>query len=315
MILAVCSKNDEQNAREPFEKHPDMVLKCDDIACFVANWENKASNLQRIARELNIGADSLVFFDDNPAEREIVRKFLPFVAVPEVPTDPSWYVRCLSDAGYFDTVTFSREDAAKTEQYIANAQRKKLQETAVSLDDFLNSLNMEMVVGEVDEFTLPRATQLINKTNQFHLTTRRYTETQVKQMMEDPEILCMRFHLKDNFGDNGLISVIIAKPVEGDDQKIFHLDTWLMSCRVLGRQVEEASFNIVVEEAVKRGYQILQGEYIETAKNNMVKLHYHKLGFDCVYEGKTEDGKLHALWQFDLGKHNPLQTSIQIVQV
>ena len=315
VILAVCSKNDEQNAREPFEKHPDMVLSCNDIACFVANWENKATNLQRIAQELNIGVDSLVFFDDNPAERDIVRRFLPTVAVPEVPISPSWYVRCLSDAGYFDTVSFSKEDTAKTQQYLANARRQQRQATAVSLDDFLSGLNMEMVVGEVDAFTLPRTTQLINKTNQFHLTTRRYTETQVSQMNDDPDMLCVRFHLKDNCGDNGLISVIIARPVEADDQKIFHIDTWLMSCRVLGRQVEEASFNIVAEEAIKRGYHILQGEYIETAKNNMVKRHYEMLGFECIYEGRTEEGKLHTLWQFDLSKHNPLNTFIQTVRV
>jgi FkbH-like protein len=315
VILAVCSKNDEKNALEPFEKHPDMVLKCNDISCFVANWENKASNLQRIAHELNIGVDALVFFDDNPAERDIVRRFLPTVAVPEVPTDPSWYVRCLSDAGYFDTVVFSNEDTAKTQQYIANAKRKRLQAESVSMDDFLKSLNMEMVAGEVDEFTLPRTTQLINKTNQFHLTTRRYTETQVKQMMEDPEILCLCFHLKDNFGDNGLISVIIAKPMEVDGRKIFHIDTWLMSCRVLGRRVEEASFDVLADRSFERGYNLLQGEYIQSAKNNMVKLHYQRLGFDCVYEGRTENGQLYTYWQFNFDEYKPLKTCIKTVWI
>ncbi len=315
IILAVCSKNDEHNALEPFEKHPDMVLRREDISIFVANWDNKASNMQRIAKELNIGLDSLVFFDDNPAERRIVRQFMPMVAVPEVPENPANYVRCLSDAGYFEATSFSKDDVSRTEQYLANAQRKQLQDSAVSVEDFLQSLNMEMTVGKVDEFSLPRTTQLINKTNQFNLTTRRYTEAQVKEMSENPDNLCLQIRLKDNLGDNGLISVIIAKPATVNGEKIFHIDTWLMSCRVLGRQVEQEALNLLVEVAKERGYNCLQGEYFTTAKNGMVKEHYQRLGFDLVSDTYSENGTLHRVCRLDLSKFVKLKTFIRRVWV
>jgi FkbH-like protein len=315
IILAVCSKNDEANALEPFEKHPEMILRRDDISIFVANWENKASNIQRIASELNIGLDSLVFFDDNPAERKIVRQFLPMVAVPEVPENSANYVRCLSDAGYFEATSFSKDDGSRTEQYLANAKRKQLQKSAVSVEDFLQSLNMEMTVGEVDEFSLPRTTQLINKTNQFNLTTRRYTEAQVKDISENPENLCLQIRLKDSLGDNGLISVILAKPVMVAGEKILHIDTWLMSCRVLGRQVEREALNVLVDKAKKRGYNCLQGEYFTTAKNGMVKGHYQRLGFDLVSDTYSEDGTLHRVCRLDLTEFVKLDTFIRTVWV
>jgi len=300
IILAVCSKNDEHNALEVFEKHPDMVLRRQDISLFVANWDNKAANLQKIAQELNIGLDALVFFDDNPAERALVRQFLPMVAVPEVPDNPAAYVRCLSRAGYFESINFSKDDVVRTEQYLANAQRKQLQAAAVSVDDFLRSLKMQMTVGQVDDFTLPRVTQLINKTNQFNLTTRRYTEAQVQEMIIDPERLCLYFRLKDDLGDNGLISVILAHPVTIGAETLLHIDTWLMSCRVLGRQVEHEALNVLVNMAKQRGYQRLQGEYLATAKNGMVKEHYQRLGFECVLERQLSQGQLHSVWQLDL---------------
>ena len=315
IILAICSKNDEQNALEPFEKHPDMVLRREDISIFVANWENKASNIQRIAKELNIGLDSLVFYDDNPVERQIVRQFLPMVAVPEVPENPAYYLRCLSDAGYFEATSFSQDDFSRTQQYLANAKRKQLQESAVSVEDFLESLNMEMTVGKVDEFSLPRTTQLINKTNQFNLTTRRYAEAQVREMSENPDNLCLQIRLKDSLGDNGLISVIMAKPVTVEGQKVLYIDTWLMSCRVLGRQVEQESLNLLVELSEKRGYARLRGEYFSTAKNGMVKEHYQQLGFELVLETYSEDGNLHSVWQLDLAKFVKLNTFIHMVWV
>ena len=322
IILAVCSKNDESNALEPFAKHPEMILSREDISIFVANWEDKATNIERIATELNIGLDSLVFFDDNPVERGIVRQFVPVVAVPEVPEDPAWYTRCLSDAGYFEAIAFSQDDWQRTEQYLANSQRKKLEQTAHSIDSFLEKLNMKMTVAPVDTVSLARTTQLINKSNQFNLTTRRYTESQIKQMCEDPNILCLQVRLKDNFGDNGIISVIIAKPaiVQSaplsaipNSEEILHIDTWLMSCRVLGRQVEQALLNILSEQAHKRGYHLLEGEYISTKKNSMVEDHYQRLGFDCISKKQEENGTLHSIWQLNLSKFVKLNNFIESV--
>ncbi|MGF1498609.1 MAG: HAD-IIIC family phosphatase [Elainellaceae cyanobacterium] len=311
IILAVCSKNEEANALEPFEKHPEMILRQDDIAVFVANWEDKATNLKRIATTLNIGLDSLVFFDDNPVERAVVRQFAPAVAVPEVPEDPALYVRCLSDAGYFEAVSFSGDDMKRAEQYLANSRRNELKEKAHSLEGFLESLHMEMSVASVDSVSLPRATQLINKSNQFNLTTHRYTEAQVKQMSEDPDVLCLQVRLKDDFGDNGLISVAIAKPIIFESEKALHIDTWLMSCRVLGRQVEQEVLNVLVNQARYRRYRVLYGEYIQTAKNGMVKDHYAKLGFELIHE-KQEDGEaFRSLWKLDLDQFKGFNTFIK----
>ncbi|ASC70426.1 uncharacterized protein XM38_013650 [Halomicronema hongdechloris C2206] len=311
IILAVCSKNEEINALEPFEHHPEMILKKEDIAVFFANWEDKATNLQRIAKHLNIGLDSLVFFDDNPVERAVVRQLTPAVAVPEVPEDPALYVRYLSDAGYFEAISFSGDDTKRAEQYLANSRRNELREKTQDLESFLESLHMEMTVGPVDKVSLPRATQLINKSNQFNLTTRRYTETQVKQMSEDPDILCLQIRLKDDFGDNGLISVIIAKPILLGSEQALHIDTWLMSCRVLGRQVEKEALNILVNQAKERGYSTLHGEYIETAKNQIVRDHYTNLGFKLLYEKQEQDKAFRSLWSLNTSNFEEFKTTIK----
>jgi len=311
IILAVCSKNEEKNALEPFEHHPEMILKKDDIAVFFANWEDKATNLRRIAKHLNIGLDSLVFFDDNPVERAIVRQLAPAVAVPEVPEDPALYVRCLSDAGYFEATSFSSDDTKRAEQYLANSRRNELKEKTQDLESFLKSLHMEMTVGPIDKVSLPRATQLINKSNQFNLTTHRYTEAQVKQMSEDPDFLCLQVRLKDDFGDNGLISVLIAKPILLGSEPALHIDTWLMSCRVLGRQVEQAMLNILVGQAQKRGFSILHGEYIQTAKNQIVRDHYPSLGFKLLHEKHEENEAFRSLWALDIDEFKDFKTTIK----
>jgi FkbH-like protein len=175
VILAVCSKNDEANAREPFEKHPEMVLRLSDITAFIANWDDKATNLGRIAQEINIGTDALVFVDDNPVERGIVRRFLPEVAVPELPEDPAGYIRALDKNRYFELVTLSEEDLARSSMYAADAQRKALMASAINLDGYLQSLNMTAVVEPLNDLNFERFAQLINKSNQFNLTTRRYS--------------------------------------------------------------------------------------------------------------------------------------------
>ena len=277
VILAVCSKNDEKTALEPFEKHPEMVLKKTDIAYFVANWNDKASNLRMIAKQLNIGLDSLVFVDDNPYERNQVRSELPMVAVPELPEDPALYPACLVAAGYFEAIALTEEDLARSEQYQKNQEREKTQTSFTDITEYLKSLEMEMVWGPFDPLSLPRVTQLINKTNQFNLTTRRYSEEDTKRFTADPKALTLRFRLTDRFGDNGIIGIIIAVEQKDGDWAV---DTWLMSCRVLGRGVEQAMLDLLVQEASKKGVRRLIGQYSPTAKNNMVKNHYPDLGFE-----------------------------------
>jgi FkbH-like protein len=302
VILAVCSKNDLENARAPFEKHPEMVLKMADIACFVANWSDKAGNLRSIAEQLNIGIDSLVFADDNPFERNIVRRELPMVAVPELPEEPALYAQCIADGGYFEALQVTSEDFERTGQYRANSARENLKASHTDLAGYLRSLNMVLRWEPFDRIGQQRIVQLINKTNQFNLTTRRYTDIEVAAVMEDPAALTLQLRLLDQFGDNGIIGIIIGKP-DGADLR---LDTWLMSCRVLGRQVEEASMNLVAQQARQLGARALIGEYLPTKKNGMVKDHYRKLKFSLDEE--REDGS--TRWRLDLATYDPFPTFI-----
>jgi FkbH-like protein len=285
IILAVCSKNDEINALSPFEQHPDMILKRADIASFVANWQDKAQNIRAIAQQLNIGLDSLVFVDDNPFERNLVRSELPMVMVPELPDDPALFAHCIIDAGYFESIAITDEDRERTKLYQANAARDTLQAQSSDLPTYLRGLQMDLIWRRFDKIGLQRTVQLVNKTNQFNLTTRRYTEEDVLALMQDQEAFGIQLRLTDRFGDNGIIAIVIGRLQP--DQDLF-IDTWLMSCRVLGRQVEEATLRIVAGEAQRLGAKRLIGEYRPTAKNGMVKDHYVKLGFSPL--GTDESG-------------------------
>ncbi len=276
VILAVCSKNDEANAVEPFEKHPDMVLRRGDIASFVANWSDKAANIRAIAQDLNIGLDALVFIDDNPFERALVRRELPMVAVPEVSDDPTGYPRALADAGYFEALAITEDDRARSSQYQANREREALRATTTDLPSYLRSLDMRLIWRRFDQIGLQRTVQLINKTNQFNLTTRRYTEDDVLAIMRDPRAFGLQLRLLDRFGDNGIIAILIGRMLNDTDLLI---DTWLMSCRVLGRQVEPTSLNLIAAQAKALGATRLIGDYVATKKNAMVRDHYAKLGF------------------------------------
>ncbi len=277
VILAVCSKNDEANALSPFERHPEMLLKRADFSCFVANWDDKAANLRRIARELNIGVDSLVFLDDNPFERNLIRAELPEVSVPEVPEDdPALMAQALADAGYFEAVSITEEDRARTGSYRANAERAALAGEATDLPSYLRSLEMQLVWRRFDRIGLGRVVQLINKTNQFNLTTRRTTEAEVLALMGDPRAFGLQLRLLDRFGDNGIIAVVAGRV---DEARRCHIETWLMSCRVLGRGVEQATLALLAEQARGLGATELVGEYVPTAKNAMVAEHYARLGF------------------------------------
>ena len=291
IILAVCSKNDDDVARTPFRDHPDMALKESHIAAFVANWGDKATNLRAIASALNIGLDSLVFLDDNPVERAQVRRELPMVAVPELPADPALYPRALLAAGYFEAVTFAQEDRQRADQYRANAERAAFAGTS-DMAGYLASLDMVADFRPFDAVNRARIAQLINKSNQFNLTTRRYTEAQVANLEADPAKITLQIRLVDRFGDNGMISVVII------DRATWEIDTWLMSCRVLGRRMEEAVLDQVVAAARSCGATALTGRYIPSAKNRMVADHYGKLGFACI--GTDGDA---TLWQLALDSY------------
>lgn len=282
VLLAVCSKNDDEVARGAFRHHPEMLLREQHITVFQANWVDKPSNLESIAKTLNLGLDALVLLDDNPAERAQVRAALPMVAVPELPHDPAWYPWTLHAAGYFESVNFSAEDRLRADSYGADAQRAEVMAKARDLEDYLGSLGMVLTVSPFDSKGRQRIAQLINKSNQFNLTTQRYTEAEVAAMESDPSLFTLQVRLSDRFGDFGMIGVVICRPagIEG----VWEIDTWLMSCRVLGRRVEEGMLEKVAAELRRRGAVLLRGRYIPTAKNRMVKDHYSKLGFSLVSE-------------------------------
>ncbi|MBZ5617575.1 MAG: HAD-IIIC family phosphatase [Acidobacteriia bacterium] len=275
ILLAVCSKNDYDKAVEPFEKHPEMVLRMKDLVAFKANWQPKSENIRQIADELNLGLDSLVFIDDNPAEIEIVRQFVPEVETLLLSEDPSEYVGALQDTRYFEPKSVTAEDLERVGQYKQEAQRHEFLASVTDMDAYLDSLGMAAVIREFRAMDVPRISQLINKSNQFNLTTRRRTEAQVQAVMADPAYFGFTVRLADRFGDHGLISVVIGK-VAGDEAEV---DTWLMSCRVLKRQVEEEVLNEFVRLARMRDCSRIKGVYLPSAKNGMVRNHYPALGF------------------------------------
>ena len=307
IILAVCSKNDETNAVVPFREHAEMVLRKDDIACFVANWQDKATNLRHIASALNIGLDSLVFVDDNPAERDLIRRELPMVCVPELPDDPAGYVEALAKAGYFEALELTPEDEARAQFYRDDSLRQSMHNTATDMESFLNALSMELTWLPFNSSGLKRIVQLINKTNQFNLTTLRLTEENVQEIMtleEEGRYITLQLRLGDVYGDNGIVSLVIGK-IEG---KTIHLLNWLMSCRVLGRGIEHAALNILAEQARQRGCNSLRGAFIPTQKNSMVKDHYQKLGFTKLDLSTDEE----TVWSLDVSDFEPQKIHMKV---
>jgi FkbH-like protein len=291
IILAVCSKNDHENAKEGFS-HPDSILKLEDFSAFKANWNMKPENIREIAAELNIGLDSIVFVDDNPVERSLVEEQLPEVAVPHVGSDVSVFAEVLEHERYFEVDKIVQDDLWRSAYYSSNAERSTGQSKFSAYGDFLASLEM---TAEIDSFRpvyLERITQLINKTNQFNLTTRRYTSGEVEAIAQDPAFLTLYGRLADKFGDNGLVSVVVGQIL--DD--VLQLDLWLMSCRVLKREMEFAVFDALVEQCQLRGIRKIVGVYIASKKNGMVAGHYASLGFSAM-SGTSEDGEL---WAYDV---------------
>ena len=302
IIICVASKNNEEIAKEPFEKHPDMVLKLDDIAVFMANWETKVDNIRAIQQILNIGFDSMVFLDDNPFERNMVRENIPGITVPELPEDPGEYLEFLYGENLFETVSYSGTDKDRTNQYQVEAKRMSLQKTFTNEADFLKSLNMVSEVSGFTKFNTPRVAQLSQRSNQFNLRTVRYTEADIEALAADKNVIDLSFTLEDKFGDNGLIAVVIMKK---QDEETLFVDTWFMSCRVLKRGMENFTLNTMVEQAKAKGYKRIVGEYLPTPKNKMVEAHYPNLGFKTVNDVTT------AQYVLDVETYNPRECYIK----
>lgn len=292
IILAVCSKNTEEIAKEPFQTHPDMVLRLEDIAIFVANWQTKVENIRHIQAVLNIGFDSMVFLDDNPFEREMVKTGIPDVTVPELPEDPSEYLSYVKSLNLFETASYTEEDETRTKQYQEEAQRNQFQMSFENENDFLGSLEMVSEVKAFDDFSIPRVAQLTQRSNQFNLRTIRYTEEDLKAMKKNDNYITMSLTLEDKFGNHGLIGIII---LEKKDSNTLFVDSWIMSCRVLKRGMERFTLNTIVEKANALGFKKIVGEYIPTKKNGLVKNHYVDLGF--VSEGEY--------WVLDVASFEP----------
>jgi FkbH-like protein len=268
VAIAVCSKNDEMTAKEPFLTHPDMILRLEDISVFVANWNDKASNIKHIREILNIGFDSMVFLDDSPAERDLVRRMLPEVVVPELPRDASLVLRTLQEANLFETATVSDEDRRRTAMYKAESLRGEAAAATADVGAYLQSLEMTARFEPFDAYSIPRAAQLTQRTNQFNLRTKRYTDGDLRGMLADEAYITRCLSLTDRFGDYGIVGVVILTREEAG--AALFLDTLLLSCRVFLRGVEEFMFNALAALAEAEGATYLTGEYIPTAKNGLV---------------------------------------------
>ncbi len=277
IILAVCSKNEADIAREPFEKHEEMILRLSDISIFVANWNDKASNIKMIQESLNIGMDSMVFLDDNPVERNLVKEKCPDIEVPELPKDPALWLDFLQRKNYFETASYTGSGSDRTKLYQREFERKSHQQSFETIDDYLQDLMMEGRAKAFEPVKYPRIAQLTQRTNQFNLRTVRYTEDDIKRLAEDKGFITLYYTLKDKFGDYGLVSVVILKKTS---EKELFVDTWLMSCRVFKRGMEEFVMNHVVQTAKENGFETISSQYIPTKKNQMVKDIYEAMGFN-----------------------------------
>lgn len=277
VLLAVCSKNNEADARQPFLEHEAMVLGLDDFVAFHATWGDKPSALQALAKALNLGLESFVFVDDNPAERALVRYRLPQVAVPEMDSaDPAGYIAAIEHGRYFEALALSMEDRQRHGAYRANAERARLLAATADMESFLRQLEMKVTHGVFDSRVFERVVQLLGKTNQFNLTTRRHSREQVTKFMANPEVWTQWFRLQDRFGDNGLVGLLIAVPA---GEQTWEIDTFLMSCRVIGRDMEKYMMATLLHEAGRRGIRRVMGRYVPTTKNAMVSDLYPQLGF------------------------------------
>jgi FkbH-like protein len=306
ILLAVCSKNDLQTALAAFDRHPEMRLRSDDIATFSVNWHDKAANIREIADRLGLGLDALVFADDNPFERNLARTELPMVRVPELPEDPALYARCLAASGYFEGIGVTAEDTRRAELYRARGEEATARASATDMAFYLSSLGMALHWSPFQRVDVQRVTQLANKTNQFNLRTRRYSEAEIEALLDRPDSLTLQIRLVDRFADHGIVSLIVAHP---DGETTLHIETWLMSCRVLGRGVEDAVANLIFREAARLGARTVAGEYVRTGRNAMVETLYPRLGF---MEHDSAPGTTRWIKRTD--DHRPIETHIRILR-
>ena len=301
VLLTVCSKNDEENAIAGLN-HPDGVLRPRDFTLIKANWEPKSLNIEQTAKELNLLPESIVFVDDNPAEREIVKGTLPCEAPPIESIEG--YIRTLDKGGYFEVTNFSEDDLKRGEMYKQNAERAKMQSAFADYGEYLDSLEMKAEIADFSPINLARITQLTNKSNQFNLTTKRFTPAEMEQVYKSADYIRLCGRLEDKFGDNGIVSVVIGKK----DGVALDIELWLMSCRVLKRDMELAMLDTLAEEAARQGIEVLRGHYYPTAKNNMVKNLYGDFSFDKI----SEDNEGNTLWEYNIRGYQKKNRHIKV---
>jgi FkbH-like protein len=276
VILAINSKNNYDDVMQALNKHPHMLLREKHFASIMVNWDPKPQNMQKIAEQINIGLDSIVFIDDNPAERELMRQSLPQVETLEMPADPSLFARTLRETGFFTRTYLTEEDKNRGQIYAAQRKRDQFQQSCATLEDFLKSLEMVVSIHTAGKEDIKRTAQLTQRTNQFNLTTRRYTEADIAAMAQNPNWRIYVLGLKDKFGDNGTVGLALVEI----QPKQWRIDTFLMSCRVIGRQVEDSLVDRICRDAAKAGCTSISAEYIPTAKNNLVAGFWGKMGFE-----------------------------------
>ena len=293
ILLAIVSKNNLTDVEEAFKENTMMVLKLNDFVSLKVNWSDKAQNIKDLAEELNLGLDSFVFIDDSDFEREMVKEFLPDVTVPDFPSDPSfiprWFNELIEEC--FPMIGVTSEDRKRTEMYQAEVKRSILRKESTNVEEFLSSLDMKVIIGVDDERHTNRIAQLTQRTNQFNLTTRRYTEEDISRFVKGPGSIVFDFELEDRFGISGVTGVIIVNLKDGTA----YIDTFLMSCRIIGRRVEKAFLAYVINHLKSKGIKKLIGEYISAKKNGLVSDLYENMGFR-----KHESDKVHTMWELDI---------------
>jgi len=305
VILAINSKNNYDDVIEVFRQHPHMVLKEDNFAAMQINWNDKIANMKAIAEELNIGTDSFLFMDDDKANRQMIREAFPEICVVDMPEDSSLYLKTLMDINDFNTLQITEEDKKRGHMYVQQRKRTEFQKSATDLTEFLKSLNMVVTAEKANKFSIPRISQLTQKTNQFNMTTRRYMEDSIKKLAEDKNFLVFSVKVEDKFGDSGITGAAIVKKVKD----AWNIDTFLLSCRIIGRKVEETLLAYIAREAKKAGARKLTADFIPTKKNSVAKDFYKNSRFNLA---KKENGK--EVWEYSLKKDYKFPDFIKFVE-
>lgn len=305
VILAINSKNNLDDALEVLRKHPYMVLKEEHFANIKINWGDKISNMKAIAKELNIGIDSLVFIDDDKLNREMVKDALPEILTIDLPEDPALYLKILMEINDFNTLQITEEDKQRGKLYAEQRQRAELQQSITDITKYLRALKMVVTIQQANHFNIPRIAQLTQKTNQFNMTTRRYTEEEIKKMANDDKYLIVSIKVEDKFGDNGITGVIIVEK----QNYAWRIDNYLLSCRIIGRRVEEVFLSYIIKRAKKEKAKILSGEFITTKKNAPAKNFYKDNAFTLVKKAENSE-----LWEYNLKRPYKTPEFIRVIE-